>query len=102
MIIAVGRVVFASHDIQKVTRRNIRVSSQRRRKVFEITGYQILRPGSMSTLEEDVVIRIGTHADGFRGPDPKALSRMTLIRVAAITTSSWRNRGRRMTSSYSA
>jgi hypothetical protein len=67
------RFGFASHDVQEVTRRNNPGVAPSRRKVFEIAGHQVGRPGSLSTLQEDVVIRIGTHPDGFRRSDPEAL-----------------------------
>jgi hypothetical protein len=42
-------------------------------EVFSIAGHQIGRSGSLRTLQEDVVIGIGTSPDGFRRPDPKTL-----------------------------
>jgi hypothetical protein len=63
--------------------------------------YPMGRAGSLSTLEEDVVIRIGARPNGLGGLEPEALSRMA-VGAAAITFSSWLKRGRLITSSCSA
>ena len=73
MVITVALLVgFAGHDFQKAPHRNNPGVEPGSRKVFEITGHQPSGPGSLSTLKEDVVIRIGTCPDGFRRLDPKA------------------------------
>ncbi len=68
MIITAVLLGFSSHGIEELARRDNPGIEPGSRKVLEISGYQMGRAGSLSTLEEDVVIRIGARPNDLGGP----------------------------------